>query len=56
MLGNERLGMPVELIQLMDYCIQIPQFGVVRSLNVHVSGSIVLWEAKKQRLALKAKE
>ena len=23
---------------------EIPQYGIIRSLNVHVSGSILLWE------------
>ena len=29
---------------MLDLCIEIPQYGVIRSLNVHVSGSILLWE------------
>lgn len=49
-LGNERTGIPADLINIMDECIEIPQFGIIRSLNVHVSGSIVLWEAKKQEI------
>ena len=49
-LGNEREGVPAEILHLVDDCIEIPQFGMVRSLNVHVTGSIVLWEARKQRL------
>ena len=47
-LGNEKQGMPVEIINLMDKCVEIPQFGIIRSLNVHVSGSIILWEMRKQ--------
>ena len=36
----------------MDACVEIPQAGVVRSLNVHVSGSLLLWEyARQQRIA-----
>jgi len=29
---------------MLDVCIEIPQLGIIRSLNVHVSGSILLWE------------
>lgn len=47
---NEREGIPVELIHLLDDCVEIPQFGVVRSLNVHVSGALVMWEYTKQHL------
>jgi tRNA G18 (ribose-2'-O)-methylase SpoU len=43
-LGNEREGIPQNLINLIDYCIIIPQFGEIRSLNVHVSAALMLWE------------
>ena len=32
MQGKEKEGIPVELLQLVDCCIEIPQFGVVRKL------------------------
>lgn len=47
-LGNENHGVPAEILHLVDDCIEIPQFGIIRSLNVHVSGSVVLWEARRQ--------
>ncbi|KAF0302385.1 putative methyltransferase TARBP1 [Amphibalanus amphitrite] len=47
-LGNEREGIPVELIHLLDVCVEIPQCGVVRSLNVHVAGALLLWEYRRQ--------
>lgn len=47
-LGNENHGVPAEILHLVDDCIEIPQFGVIRSLNVHVSGSVILWEARRQ--------
>ncbi|EEZ98052.1 uncharacterized protein LOC103315209 [Tribolium castaneum] len=47
-LGNEKEGIPPDLIPLLDHCIEIPQFGLVRSLNVHVAGAIVIWEYCKQ--------
>ena len=40
LLGKEREGIPVKLLRLVDRCVEIPQLGVVRSLNVHVSGAI----------------
>ncbi|EEC03177.1 hypothetical protein IscW_ISCW002074 [Ixodes scapularis] len=50
LLGNEKEGLPVELIQLLDVCVEIPQRGVIRSLNVHVSGASWIWEYAKQHL------
>ena len=49
-LGNEKEGIPVELIQLLDCCVEIPQHGIIRSLNVHVTGAIIIWEYVKQYL------
>ncbi|CAL1289517.1 unnamed protein product [Larinioides sclopetarius] len=48
LLGHEKEGLPVDLIQLLDVCVEIPQQGVVRSLNVHVSGAILIWEYVRQ--------
>ncbi|CAI8004823.1 Probable methyltransferase TARBP1 [Geodia barretti] len=50
LLGNEREGIPVQLLQLLDECVEIPQLGVIRSLNVHVSGALLVWEYCKQHL------
>ncbi|KAH3743170.1 RNA methyltransferase [Pelomyxa schiedti] len=47
-LGNENNGVPTELMHLLDWCVEVPQSGVLRSLNVHVTGSIVVWEYTKQ--------
>eukprot|EP01047_Picozoa_sp_COSAG01_P079381 COSAG01_NODE_15038_length_1381_cov_29.617785_2_plen_305_part_00 len=44
LLGKEKEGVPVELLREATTCLEIPQFGVLRSLNVHVSGAIVAWE------------
>lgn len=49
-LGKEKEGIPAETIRAIDICVEIPQFGVIRSLNVHVSASIVMYEYTKQRL------
>jgi tRNA(Leu) C34 or U34 (ribose-2'-O)-methylase TrmL len=50
-LGNETSGVPPELLHLVDDCVEVPQFGMIRSLNVHVCGSIVVWESRKQLLS-----
>jgi tRNA guanosine-2'-O-methyltransferase len=33
---NEKEGIPADLLSLLDIIIEIPQQGVLRSLNVHV--------------------
>ncbi|EFA85995.1 TAR RNA loop binding protein [Heterostelium album PN500] len=50
LLGKEKEGIPTEYINLLDKCIEIPQLGIIRSLNVHVSGSILMWEYTKQMI------
>lgn len=50
LLGNEKEGIPGPLLRLLDVCLEIPQVGVIRSLNVHVSGAVTLWEYAKQRV------
>lgn len=48
LLGHEKIGIPSELLQLVDLVVEIPQMGIIRSLNVHVSGAMFLWEYTKQ--------
>ncbi|XP_055628076.1 uncharacterized protein LOC129769687 [Toxorhynchites rutilus septentrionalis] len=43
-LGHEKEGIPAHIISYLDITVEIPQFGVVRSLNVHVTGAICMWE------------
>ncbi|XP_016961394.1 uncharacterized protein LOC108032081 [Drosophila biarmipes] len=50
LLGHEKHGIPADLIGFLDYAVEIPQFGLVRSLNVHVTGSLFIWEYCKQHL------
>ncbi|XP_052873770.1 uncharacterized protein LOC128279088 [Anopheles cruzii] len=47
-LGHEKNGLPANIIRHLDLIGEIPQFGVVRSLNVHVTGAIFIWEYAKQ--------
>ncbi len=41
-LGNELRGMPAPLISMLDLVVEIPQRGTIRSLNVHVSASMMI--------------
>lgn len=50
LLGKEKEGIPIEYLHAVDQCIEIPQSGIIRSLNVHVSGAIAIWEHTRQRL------
>ena len=43
-LGAEIGGVPVELLETADLVVQIPQWGLVPSLNLAVAGSIVLYD------------
>ncbi|XP_047119243.1 probable methyltransferase TARBP1 [Schistocerca piceifrons] len=48
LLGNEKEGIPANLLPIMDTCVEIPQLGVIRSLNVHVTGAMFIWEYSRQ--------
>ncbi len=52
--GNEVFGVRQEVIDLADYCVEIPQFGTKHSLNISVSAGIVIWEIF-QKLRLEEK-
>ncbi|XP_070154969.1 probable methyltransferase TARBP1 [Polyergus mexicanus] len=47
-LGNEKDGIPANFIPLFDMCVEIPQVGVIRSLNVHVTAAICIWQYASQ--------
>ena len=36
---------------MLDVCVEIPQQGVIRSLNVHVSAALLIWEYTRQHLS-----
>ncbi len=42
-LGNEVKGVGQDVVDMSDYCLEIPQFGTKHSLNVSVSGGIAIW-------------
>ncbi|NVN94774.1 MAG: RNA methyltransferase [Bacteroidetes bacterium] len=46
--GNEVDGISEEVMQNIDTCIEIPQFGTKHSLNISVSAGIVIWEIAKK--------
>ncbi|KAJ8721233.1 hypothetical protein PYW07_002008 [Mythimna separata] len=50
LLGHEKEGVPCDLLPLMDHCVEIPQQGYVRSLNVHVTAAIFVWEYARQNV------
>mmetsp|Transcript_31827 Transcript_31827/g.64339 ORF Transcript_31827/g.64339 Transcript_31827/m.64339 type:complete len:1966 (-) Transcript_31827:24-5921(-) len=50
LLGKEKEGIPVEFLSAVDQCIEIPQLGIIRSLNVHVSGALTIWEYTSQMM------
>jgi tRNA (guanosine-2'-O-)-methyltransferase len=50
--GNEHEGVSSEAAQLADGIIQIPMFGMIRSLNVSVATAVILFEAVRQRIAV----
>ena len=43
-LGNEVNGVSEQAMQMIDTCVEIPQFGTKHSFNVVVSAGIVLWD------------
>ena len=46
--GHEVFGMSDEMVALCDHVIEIPQFGLVESLNVATATSIALYEYCRQ--------
>lgn len=54
--GNESGGISDQALELSDYVIKIPMFGMAQSLNLSVSVGIILYEAIRQRLQKNEKE
>ena len=50
-LGNERNGLPQEVIDAADYIVHIEQFGSIPSLNVAVASGIIMndWHEKRRQ-------
>ena len=47
-IGNETTGVSKEVLEMADQIVEIPMWGVNKSLNVIVSLGIVLYEAMKK--------
>lgn len=45
--GNEISGISQEILDLCDYAIDIPQYGIKQSLNVAVAYGIAIYELRK---------
>ncbi len=52
-MGSEESGISMDLIRIADHLAKIPMYGEIESLNVSVSAGILLYEAVRQKLALK---
>jgi tRNA G18 (ribose-2'-O)-methylase SpoU len=49
LVGSESFGIPTELIKSLNApCLTISQYGVLRSLNVAIASSIILYEYTRQ--------
>ncbi|MGY0406993.1 MAG: RNA methyltransferase [Polaribacter sp.] len=43
-MGNEVKGVQQEVVNVSDFCIEIPQLGTKHSLNISVATGVVLWD------------
>jgi len=43
-IGHEVKGVQQQVIDVCDFCVEIPQYGTKHSLNVAVAAGIVLWD------------
>lgn len=44
LLGTEKFGIPAELLGELDWCVEIPQKGRTRSMNVQTAAAVVLYD------------
>ena len=56
LIGNEGSGLDADLLDLAEERISIPMPGNIESLNAAVAGSLLLYEAARQRTASKLKQ
>ncbi|MCK5823499.1 MAG: TrmH family RNA methyltransferase, partial [Bacteroidales bacterium] len=47
--GNEVKGVAQDIVDLSDYCVEIPQYGTKHSFNISVSAGIVMWDFFSKR-------
>jgi tRNA (guanosine-2'-O-)-methyltransferase len=53
--GNEGVGISRAALERSNFCINIPMYGIIESLNLGTSSGIVLYEITKQRRAFQDK-
>ncbi len=53
--GNEAKGISEEAVEKAEFCIYIPMYGFIESLNLATSTGIVMYEITKQRREYQAK-
>lgn len=53
--GNESRGISNEAVEASEFCLSIPMFGMIESLNLGTTTGIVLYEITKQRRAYQEK-
>lgn len=53
--GNESRGISDLAVERSEFCISIPMFGMIESLNLGTTSGIVLYEVTKQRRAYQLK-
>ena len=46
--GNEVKGVGEEVMEIIDACLEVPQFGTKHSLNISVCLGVVVWDLFKQ--------
>jgi tRNA (guanosine-2'-O-)-methyltransferase len=47
--GNEGMGISQAAVERSNFCINIPMYGIIESLNLGTSSGIVMYEITKQR-------
>ena len=47
--GNESRGISELAVERSEFCVTIPMFGMIESLNLGTTSGIVLYEITKQR-------
>ncbi len=46
--SHEKEGVSMDLLRIVDDIIEISQIGIIRSLNVHVTGALIIYEFARQ--------
>ncbi|EPB70700.1 RNA methyltransferase, TrmH family [Ancylostoma ceylanicum] len=52
LLGDEKEGVPVQLLRYVDHTVEIEQLGQTRSLNVHVSAALFIAKYVEQTVTI----